>query len=423
MSAATPSRARTTSPGLLPAGEVALVAGGDEAARALADLPLQGRPRLLTPSPGAPFRAEYRSSLLGVVAGLELLPWALRSRRLFRLPYVALLDERAVEELPRADGRVRAALERAGVVVVPGAGLDALRAVAPGARAVEREGRDRLAVVLRDVALAPGGRGTGSPGLGAAAVGGWMALDDRLTRLAMRLVQLTGKAAAPTHPKHLVDEPWHHWYRPYLAPGDRVLDVGCANGVHALAVAPAVGAVVGVDVDAAELERARSLALRDGARNVDFVAGDLTDPETLGPERLGSFDAVLLLDVLEHLEERRPLLERLGALLRPGGRLLVAVPRVDTPYKRFRARVGAPVYMDPDHKVEYTLAELEAELAGAGFAVEHVEVGGYDTPFHGAGALVGAVSVPLFRRLSARRRRSLERRPERATALRVVATR
>ena len=62
-------------------------------------------------------------------------------------------------------------------------------------------------------------------------------LNRRGGAIAVRLVKFTGKSPDAIHPKHLVDVPWHHWYVDYLKPEDVVLDLGCANGTHTLAVA------------------------------------------------------------------------------------------------------------------------------------------------------------------------------------------
>ena len=58
-------------------------------------------------------------------------------------------------------------------------------------------------------------------------------------------------------------------------------------------------------------------------------AGSIDHLITLGqplPEADGSFDLVLLMDVLEHLPQPVPVIEELRRVLRPGGRLIISVP-------------------------------------------------------------------------------------------------
>jgi ubiquinone/menaquinone biosynthesis C-methylase UbiE len=83
--------------------------------------------------------------------------------------------------------------------------------------------------------------------------------------------------------------------RSFVGPrGDeRAIDVGTGAGTLALALAPLVREVVGVDVVTALLERARANA----PANVTFVEGDATDL----PFELGSFDLVCTRRTLHHI--------------------------------------------------------------------------------------------------------------------------
>lgn len=104
----------------------------------------------------------------------------------------------------------------------------------------------------------------------------------------------------------------------HLAPGQRVLDVGCGPGTLtadlAARVAPG-GEVVGVDVADDVVDEARRHAAEVGAANVTFRAGDVRG---LGlPER--SFDVVHAHQVLQHVEDPVGLLVHMGRLARPGG--------------------------------------------------------------------------------------------------------
>jgi SAM-dependent methyltransferase len=65
--------------------------------------------------------------------------------------------------------------------------------------------------------------------------------------------------------------------RAALRPGERVIDVGCGCGQSTLEISRRVGprgAVVGIDVSAVMLERARQRAGVEGARNASFLEAD-----------------------------------------------------------------------------------------------------------------------------------------------------
>ena len=106
-----------------------------------------------------------------------------------------------------------------------------------------------------------------------------------------------------------------------LAPGMRVLDLGCGVGDVSLLAARIVGekgSVLGVDRSASSLEIARGRAKRRaehcGPANISFVEADLN---TFEPD--GTFDAIIGRFVLHYVPERASMLHRLSQSLRPGG--------------------------------------------------------------------------------------------------------
>jgi SAM-dependent methyltransferase len=246
-------------------------------------------------------------------------------------------------------------------------------------------------------------------------------LNRRGAGVAVRLTRYTGKSAHAVHPKHLSEAPWHHWYAGHLEPSDLVLDLGCSNGAHALVAARRVRRVVGVDYDRAALAVAADGARRAGCGNLCLLAVDLTGRL---PFRDASFDAVLFLDVIEHLEPRRHVLSEIGRVLTPDGRLLISAPNRETSWRRRLREAGLFAFSDPDHKVEYSEEELLAELRAGGFAPDGpVMPVVYDTAWAGVIDVIGGVSLTAYRRLSAWKRRAALRRPAESIGFRLVARR
>src|SRR5438874_4685628 len=106
--------------------------------------------------------------------------------------------------------------------------------------------------------------------------------------------------------------------RSFIAPtGDeRALDAGTGAGTLALALAPLVREVVGVDIVPELLERARAGA----PDNVTFVEGDVTSLPFDG----ASFDLVCCRRTLHHIARPELVVAQLTRVTRPGGPVLVA---------------------------------------------------------------------------------------------------
>lgn len=104
-----------------------------------------------------------------------------------------------------------------------------------------------------------------------------------------------------------------------IAPGWRVVDVGCGSGVVTRDVAARVGArghVVGVDRSRVLLAAARRRAREERLeRRIDFRLGDAGAL----PLRSGRFDCALAVTVLLHVARPLAVLRELARVTRPGG--------------------------------------------------------------------------------------------------------
>ena len=103
-----------------------------------------------------------------------------------------------------------------------------------------------------------------------------------------------------------------------LAPGSRVLDLGCGNGVPVAAELARRHDVTGVDLSPVMIERARALVPRASFKCADMAAVAYAD---------GAFDAVTAFFSVFNLplDEQPELFQRIGRWLVPGGTLLAIV--------------------------------------------------------------------------------------------------
>ena len=106
-----------------------------------------------------------------------------------------------------------------------------------------------------------------------------------------------------------------------LAPGvaSSVLEFGCGEGFGTLLLAEEGNDVTGVDFDEAAIEHAQAHVDRPNCR---FLHGDFVG------ETYGAFDAVVSIDVVEHIEKKREneFLETLVGNLDPHGIAVVGTP-------------------------------------------------------------------------------------------------
>lgn len=106
-----------------------------------------------------------------------------------------------------------------------------------------------------------------------------------------------------------------------IAPGERVLDVGCGTGVVTRAVATRVGPtghVLGVDPSPTMLAVAREIAEREGvAEQIEFRVGDARAL----PVDDAAFNVVLAITALSHTTDAEQAIPELLRAVRPGGRV------------------------------------------------------------------------------------------------------
>jgi SAM-dependent methyltransferase len=106
-----------------------------------------------------------------------------------------------------------------------------------------------------------------------------------------------------------------------IGPQDRVLDIGCGNGQTTRLAARRAerGHVVGIDLSAPMLERARALAAAEGLTNMTFEQGDAQ----VHPFPHGSFDVAISRFGVMFFTDPIAAFANIGRALRPGGRVAV----------------------------------------------------------------------------------------------------
>ena len=187
-----------------------------------------------------------------------------------------------------------------------------------------------------------------------------------------------------------------------LAPGDRVLDMGCGRGFYlnfTRHLEPAAD-VVGVELDPALLTTARAQV--PGCRVASGSVYQL-------PFVSGSFDKIMFTEVIEHIPDDEAAMAELFRVLAPGGDLAVTTPNANYPLlwdpinKVLESAGRSPIHTGPlagiwaNHVRLYTPESLAQLAVGAGFEVVEMRyLTRYAFPFiHN---LVYGIGKPLLER-------------------------
>jgi SAM-dependent methyltransferase len=169
--------------------------------------------------------------------------------------------------------------------------------------------------------------------------------------------------------------PWRvRWFGPPEEPAkehdlfakhgqDRLLDFGCGAGGFLMQMAKHGWDVCGIDVSEDSVRR-----LRD-EMGIKALAGSLPHPDLIP----ASFDVITMWHALEHVHAPAEVLREAHRLLSPGGKLIIAVPNIDS--LAFRWFQSAWFGLDlPRHLTHFAPWTLHLMLEKAGFRVHPVRM-------------------------------------------------
>lgn len=162
---------------------------------------------------------------------------------------------------------------------------------------------------------------------------------------------------------------YHKWFMDRLKKEWSVLDIGCGNGALAYDLKQCCNKVTAIDINPDNINRAKKYFSKDG---IEHINADATKFNFID-----KFDAIVLSNVLEHIEDRvnflKAIYEKQDKAAFPV--ILLRVPMLNrdwiTLYKKER---GIEYRLDKTHFIEYTLCTLKDELAMADLEIDSFDI-------------------------------------------------
>jgi len=168
------------------------------------------------------------------------------------------------------------------------------------------------------------------------------------------------KTEGGVHPKHRLLN-YHQFFLDNINSGDKVLDIGCGNGSLSFDLAKKASKVVGIDLNEKYLSLAKQKKLLS---NIEYILGDATLYSFKE-----KFDAVVLSNVLEHIENRVEFLKKIKPL---ANKFLIRVPMLNRDWiVLYKKELGVDYRLDKTHFTEYTLEGLQEELGVANYKINN----------------------------------------------------
>jgi len=155
-----------------------------------------------------------------------------------------------------------------------------------------------------------------------------------------------------------------------VQPPGRLLDIGSGNGRLLYLAQQAGWEVMGLELSASMAE------FVGNELGIEVLVANFLEP-TPELERVGVFDVVVLRHVLEHLPDPLLTMEKISALLKPAGYLLLEMPNIEAMTKKWsRFVVGTGLYKRKfsadfmaGHCNEYSRRSMNFLAAKTGFRV------------------------------------------------------
>ncbi len=168
--------------------------------------------------------------------------------------------------------------------------------------------------------------------------------------------------------KNASNEAWTKLFG-FIKPNTKILDIGCSSGKLGAALKKEKKVhIIGVDIDKDDVELAK--------KNLDDAF--LGNIETDDFSKYGTFDYVIMADVVEHLVDPVAALQKVRKLLNKNGKFVFSIPNMANVTTRLELLKGHFMYkdfglLDRTHIHFYDQTEVGRVLNAGGFKVEDMD--------------------------------------------------
>jgi ubiquinone/menaquinone biosynthesis C-methylase UbiE len=146
----------------------------------------------------------------------------------------------------------------------------------------------------------------------------------------------------------------------YFNPQDKILDVGCSQGLTIGYIAQAFHRVEGIDIDKSALETAKHRLDRLGLKTkLHHYSGKRL------PFQNNVFDGIVATEVFEHVDDRKLFISELHRVLKRGGKLLITAPNKLYP-------IECEFHLPFLSYLPKSLADIYVKLSKKGDSYDHI---------------------------------------------------
>lgn len=165
------------------------------------------------------------------------------------------------------------------------------------------------------------------------------------------------------HPKHEIMK-YYQYFLENIEQKSKILDIGCGNGFLTKKIAEKAKYIVGIDIDKKNIDFAKR---NHNKENIRYIYGDITKYNFQE-----NFDVIILSNVLEHIKDRKNLLDKVKGL---GNIILIRVPLITRSWLSiYKKQLGLEYRLDDTHYIEYSIDSFKREIKSVGLNLISIQI-------------------------------------------------